>query len=77
MSYEPELAVITMKYLRAAVTLNTPFYYYNLTDTIPDKFCLMTDRGAAKNTNKALVASLSALILGNSMWQYPSDLCID
>ena len=46
--YESELSIITMKYPKAVVTLNTAFYYYNLTDTIPDKYYLMTDRGAAK-----------------------------
>ena len=47
-SYEPELSIITMKYPKAVVTLNTAFYFYNLTDTIPDKYYLMTERKAAK-----------------------------
>lgn len=47
-SYEPELSIITMKYPKAVVTLNTAFYFYNLTDTIPDKYYLMTEKKAAK-----------------------------
>lgn len=45
---ENELAVISFKYPSAVLTLNSAFYYYNLTDTIPEKYYLATERGAAK-----------------------------
>ena len=36
--YESELAVISMKYPNAIFTLNSAFYYYGLTDVIPDLY---------------------------------------
>lgn len=54
-SYEPELSIITMKYPNAVVTLNTAFYFYNLTDTISDKYYLMTERDASKIRDSRVV----------------------
>ncbi|NLJ64189.1 MAG: hypothetical protein GX337_02205 [Christensenellaceae bacterium] len=44
----PELAVITLKYPKAIVTMLSAFYHYGLTDVIPDVYDLATDRDAAK-----------------------------
>lgn len=38
------LAVITKKYPNAIFTMDSAFYYWNLTDVIPDSFCLATKR---------------------------------
>ncbi len=43
-----ELEIITMKYPNAIITLHSAFYYYSLTDVIPDVYSLATDRNAAK-----------------------------
>ena len=50
--YIPELAVLTYKYSNAVVTMKSAFYYYDMTDTIPDKCDLATPRDAAKITDK-------------------------
>ncbi len=47
-SHVSELAVITFKYPDAVFTLNSAFYFYDLTDVIPDHYYLATDRNASK-----------------------------
>lgn len=42
--YEPELAVISMKYPNYIFTLNSAFYYHGLTDVIPDFYFLATPK---------------------------------
>lgn len=42
--YVNPLAVVTKKYPNAIFTMDSAFYYWNLTDVIPDKFCLATKR---------------------------------
>ena len=44
----PEIAVMALKYPKAVVTMLSAFYHYGLTDTIPDKGDLATDRDAEK-----------------------------
>ena len=44
--YESELAIISLRYSKAIFTLNSAFYYYGLTDTIPEKYYLQTDSHA-------------------------------
>lgn len=44
----PEQAVIAFKYPKAIMTMTSAFYHHGLTDVIPDKFDLATDRDAAK-----------------------------
>lgn len=39
-----ELAIITCKYPDAVITMNSAFYYYGLTDVIPDKYYLATKK---------------------------------
>ena len=46
--YVPELEIISKKYPNAIITLNSAFYYYGLTDTIPDFYYVATP----KNTRK-------------------------
>ena len=48
----PELAILTYKYPNAVVTMRNAFYIYGLTDVIPDKYDLATDRNAAKIPDK-------------------------
>lgn len=50
-AHVPELAVITLKYPKAVVTMQNAFYHYGLTDVIPDAYDLATDRDAAKITD--------------------------
>ena len=53
--YVPTLAIIARKYPKAVFTMNSAFYYYNLTDSIPEKYYLATDRDAAKIVDKRVV----------------------
>lgn len=43
-----DLEIFAKKYPNAIVTMNSAFYYYGLTDTIPQYSYLATDRDAAK-----------------------------
>ena len=53
--YVPEDAILAIKYPKAIFTLNSAFYYYGLTDVIPEKHYLATDRNAAKITDNRVV----------------------
>lgn len=53
--YAPEEAIMAVKYPKAIYTLNSAFYHYNLTDVIPEKHYLATDRNAAKITDNRVV----------------------
>lgn len=53
--YIPENVIIGSKYPQAIFTLNSAFYYYNLTDVIPEQYYLSTDRNAAKISDKRVV----------------------
>lgn len=48
--YVPQLAVLAYRYPNAVVTMRNAFYIYGLTDVIPDKYDLATDRNASKIT---------------------------
>ena len=48
----PELAVFSFKYPNAVVTMKSAFYFYGLTDVIPDTYDLATTRDAAKIHDK-------------------------
>ena len=52
---EPEISLISIKYPDAVFTMNSAFYYHNLTDTIPDKYYLVTDKDAATISDKRVV----------------------
>ena len=53
--YVSSLEIISMKYPNAIFTLNSAFYYYDLTDTIPEHYYLATSRGAAKIQDKRVI----------------------
>ncbi|MCC8047205.1 MAG: hypothetical protein LIP12_17235 [Clostridiales bacterium] len=44
----PEIAFFVYKYPNAVLTMESAFYFYGLTDSIPDKCDLATTRDAAK-----------------------------
>lgn len=43
----PELAVLSYKYPKAVITMDTAFYLYGLTDEVPDIYTMATKREAA------------------------------
>ncbi len=47
-----ELEVISYKYPYAIFTMNSAYYYYSLTDVIPDKYYLATSKDAYKILDK-------------------------
>ncbi len=46
--YVPELEIISKKYPNAIITLNSAFYYYGLTDMIPDFYYVATQKSSRK-----------------------------
>ena len=48
------LEVLTKKYPNAIFTLDSAFYYHNLTDVIPDKIYLATKREATRIRDKRI-----------------------
>ena len=52
--FPSELAIITKKYSKAILTLNSAFFYYELTDKIPDHYYLATDKKARNIENKSI-----------------------
>lgn len=53
--YVPVLSIIAKKYPKAIFTLDSAYYYYNLTDVIPEKYYLATDRNSNKIADKRIV----------------------
>ena len=51
----PEELIIAAKYPKAVLTLNSAFYHYGLTDVIPEKYYLATDRDSYKITDTRVV----------------------
>ncbi len=52
-----DIEVVLAKYPKAVVTLQSAYYYYELSDSIPDAFHLATDRDATKICDKQIVQS--------------------
>lgn len=50
-----ELSVISMKYSKAIFTLNSVFYYYGLTDTIPNYYFLPTPKEVTKINYRLII----------------------
>lgn len=50
--YVPYTAVIQKKYPNAVFTLNSAFYFHDLTDSIPSHYYLITDKDAYKIKDK-------------------------
>ena len=48
----PALAVISIRYPNAILTMGSAFYLYGLTDVIPDEYDLATGRDAPKISDK-------------------------
>ena len=53
--YVPALQIISMKYPKAVFAMDSAFYYHSLTDVIPEKYCIATDRDAAKICKKNII----------------------
>ena len=49
-----EVALIAAKFPKAIFSMNTAFYHYGLTDSIPEKYYLASERGA-KSSDKRVV----------------------
>jgi len=72
----PDTAIIRKKYPKAVFTLNSAFYYQGLTDTIPSHYYLLTDKDAAKISNKDVKQSFDnndSLSLGAEVISYNGD----
>ena len=50
-----DVEVMLARYPRAVVTLQSAYYYYDLSDSIPEAFHLATDRDAAKIYDEQVV----------------------
>ena len=48
------LEIITKKYPNAIFTMDSAFYFYNLTDVIPEKECLALKRDSTKISDKSI-----------------------
>lgn len=53
--YENELAILRFKYPNAVITMDSAFYFHNLTDMIPEKTIMATNRGSAKITDSRVI----------------------
>ena len=49
------MTLVCKKYSKAIITMDSAFYYHDLTDVIPEKYHLITDRGAPKISDKRVV----------------------
>lgn len=49
------LVIYSKKYPNSVITMDSAFYYYNLTDVIPNKVYLATDRNTDKINNEKIV----------------------
>lgn len=71
--YVPELEIISKKYPNAIFTLNSAFYYYGLTDTVPDSYYVATLKNARKINDdrvKQIYENSEALELGKTTIEY-------
>ncbi len=50
--YIPELAILSYKYPKAVITMDTAFYLYGFTDEVPDVCTMATKREAAPISDK-------------------------
>ena len=54
------LVIYSKKYPNSVITMDSAYYYYNLTDVIPSKVYLATDRNADKINNEKIVQTFMA-----------------
>lgn len=74
--YESRTAVVMKKYPRAVFTLNSAFYYQGLTDTIPQRYYLQTDKDDAKISDKSIKQcfdNYSSMNIGVEVIDYNGD----
>ena len=66
----PEVEVVLAKYPAAVLTLESAYYYYNLSDEIPDEYHLATDRKAAAIVDDRVVQSFvpSGTVMIGAEW---------
>ena len=53
--YVPEYQIISAKYPKTVFSLDSAFYYHGLTDVIPDKYYLTTEKSAANRKDPRVV----------------------
>ena len=53
----PEVEVVLAKYPSSVLTLESAYYYYNMSDEIPDEYHLATDRKSARIVDDRVVQS--------------------
>ena len=69
----PELEIIMKKYPNAILTLNSAFYYYGLTDTIPDHYYVATPKSNRKIEDvrvKQIYENSNAFEMGKTTIEY-------
>ena len=69
----PELEIISKKYPNGIITLNSAFYYYGLTDTIPDYYHVATPKYARKISDtrvKQFYENSEAFDMGKTSLEY-------
>ena len=74
--YVPELEIIMKKYPNAILTLNSAFYYYGLTDTIPDHYYVATPKSNRKIEDvrvKQIYENSNALEMGKTTIEYDDE----
>lgn len=72
----PELEIIMKKYPNAILTLNSAFYYYGLTDTIPDHYYVATPKSNRKIEDvrvKQIYENSSAFEMGKTTIEYDDE----
>lgn len=71
--YVTELEIISKKYPKAILTLNSAFYYYGLTDTIPDSYYVATPKNSRKISDtrvKQIYENSDAFEMGKTTIEY-------
>ena len=71
--YVPELEIIVKKYPKGILTLNSAFFYYGLTDTIPDHYYVATPKNTKKISDtriKQIYENSDAFDLGKTTIEY-------
>lgn len=71
--YVPELEIISKKYSNAIITLNSAFYYYGLTDTIPNFYYVATPKSSRKISDtrvKQIYENSEAFEMGKTIIEY-------
>ena len=74
--YVPELEIIMKKYPNAILTLNSAFYYYGLTDTIPDHYYVATPKSNRKIEDvrvKQIYENSNAFEMGKTTIEYDDE----